>query len=197
MTKLIFEFGAVKVEPFEAEPVVVKAEPFEAEPVAVEALRRERANVVAEFKAMTFALMKMTGWRESVAMLVMERLIKAYEIGAELHESRTNKELKGKKLGKPPAEIGRLGCEVFRLTRSTNAALLVAKAFLIGWDRDRKRNRARPGQPKGGAPKKSAGATVVDLLKLERRVKKDGKLSVENKTKRYKLRKRLSEIAKG
>jgi len=54
--------------------------------VEVEALRCERDAVTSEFKKLTDATMKMTGLNEGVAMLVMERLTLAYEIGAEMRE---------------------------------------------------------------------------------------------------------------
>jgi len=54
--------------------------------VEAEALRCERDAVTSEFKKLTDATMKMTGLNEGVAMLVMERLTLAYEIGAEMRE---------------------------------------------------------------------------------------------------------------
>jgi hypothetical protein len=123
--------------------------------VEAEALRCERDAVISEFKERTTALMEMTGWSEGVATLVMERLILAYEIGVELRESRVRSGLVGKKLTVPPAALGEPWREVYALTRDPRAVALVEQAFLIGWERNK-----RSGD---GAPKKTAGATVMEL----------------------------------
>jgi hypothetical protein len=74
---------------------------------AVKALRCEHDAVVAAFKAMTFALMKMTGWTEGTAMLVTERLVLAYYIGVTLRARRVGTKMKGKKLTAPPEALAR------------------------------------------------------------------------------------------
>jgi hypothetical protein len=144
--------------------------------VEADALRGERDAVISEFKEWTAALMKMTGRKEGVAMLVMERLILAYEIGAEMRE-RGGRGV-GKKLAAPPEALARPRREVYALTRDRRAVALVDQAFLIGWKRN-KRTR-------DGAPKKTAGATILELMK--RTVDKRG---------RYRMRKRLQKMVEG
>ena len=145
--------------------------------IEAEALRYERDAVISEFKGLTTALMEKTGWSEGVAMLVMERLILAYEIGVELRESRVRSRLVGKKLTVPPAALGELWREVGVLTRDPRAVALVEKAFLKGWARN-KRNS-------DGAPKKTAGATVVEL--------KNGR-GKDDKHERWRQRKHLKKL---
>lgn len=145
---------------------------------AVEALRHEHAAVVCEFKAMTFALMEKTGWSEGTAMLVMEHLILAYEIGASLRERRVGTKMKGKKLTAPPEALVRPWREVIVVTGDERAAALVEQAFLLGWKRNKPRNAT--------APKKTAGATFAELVSGR------GQL---DKRERCRLRKRLDSMA--
>jgi hypothetical protein len=145
--------------------------------IEAEALRCERDAVISEFKQWTAELMEMTGWSDGVAMLVMERLIVAYEIGVELRESRVRRRLVGKKLTVPPAALGKPWREVYALTQDPRAAALVEQAFLAGWERNRRSS--------DGAPKKTAGATVVEL--------KNGR-GKGDKRERWRLRKRLKEL---
>lgn len=145
--------------------------------IEAEALRYERDAVISEFKKRTSALMEKTGWSDGVAMFVMERLILAYEIGVELRESRVRRRLVGKKLTVPPAALGKPWREVYALTQDTRAVALVEKAFLFGWERNRRSD--------GGAPKKTAGATVMEL--------KNGR-GKDDKRERWRLRKRLKEL---
>lgn len=145
--------------------------------IEAEALRYERDAVISEFKELTSALMEMTGWSEGVAMLVMERLILAYEVGVELRESRVCGRLVGKKLTVPPAALGKPWREVYALTRDPRAVALVEQAFLVGWKRN-KRNS-------DGAPKKTAGATVMEL--------ENGR-GKGDKRERWRMRKRLRKM---
>jgi len=144
---------------------------------AIEALRHEHTAMVSEFKAMTFALMKMTNWSEGTAKLVMERLVLAYEIGATHREWRVGTKMKGKKLTALPEALARLCREVQVLTGDERAAVLVERAFLFGWERNKPRDAK--------APKKSAGATVVELVIGRGRV---------DKRERWRLRKRLEKM---
>ena len=149
---------------------------FPDDSVEAEALRGERDAVISEFKELTAALMKMTGWNEGVAIFVMERLILAYAIGAELLE-RGGRRV-GEQLAAPPEALGRPWREVYALTRDKRAVALVEQAFLAGWKRN-KRTR-------DGAPRKTAGATVAELMKPT--VDKQG---------RYLMRKRLQKMVEG
>lgn len=145
------------------------------------ALRCERDAVISEFNVWAAALMKMTGWREGVAMLVMERLILAYEIGASLRESRVGFKMKGKKLTAPPASLARPWREVYALTGDMRAAALVERAFLIGWERNKR--------SEGGAPRKTAGGTVMELMK------RTGKTENDRRARR-RMRERLEKTVK-
>jgi len=147
--------------------------------VEAEALRCERDAVVAEFKAMTFALMKMRGWTEGTAMLVTERLILAYDIGAEAREAGGRGV--GERPAAPPEAVARLCREVYALTGDMRAAALVERAFLIGWKRNKRSD--------GGAPEKTAGATVIELM---RRTGKD----YDDTRARWRMPKRLEKMVK-
>jgi hypothetical protein len=148
--------------------------------VEAKALRGERDAVISEFKELTAALMKITGWNEGVAMFVIERLILAYEIGVEVRE-RGGRSV-GKKLAAPPEALGRPWREVYVITRDKRAVALVEQAFLAGW----KRNK-RTGD---GAPKKTAGATVLNLKKQTGKTEND-------KRERWRMRKRLEKMVEG
>jgi hypothetical protein len=142
------------------------------------ALRCERHAVISEFNVVWVpALMKMTGWREGIAMLVMARLILAYEIGASLRESPVRFKMKGKRLTAPPEALARPWREVYALTEDIRAVALVERAFLIGWKRNKRSD--------GGAPKKTAGATVIELMKRTGETK-DDRRTVDRMRKRLK-----------
>lgn len=147
--------------------------------IEAEALRCEREAVISEFGELTTALMKMTSWSKGVAMFVMERLILAYEIGIELRESRVASRLVGKKLTVPPEALRAPWREVYALTRDKRAVALVEQAFLAGWKRNKRSS--------GGAPNKTAGYTVLRLMK--RTEKTD-----DNKRERWRMRKRLRKM---
>jgi hypothetical protein len=155
-------------------PVILRHGSIEAE-----ALRCERDAVISEFKELTTALMVMTGWSEGVAMFVMERLILAYEIGVELRESRVCSRLVGKKLTVPPAALGKPWREVYALTRDPRAVALVEQVFLVGWERNKRSS--------DGAPKKTAGATVMELMKRTDQTEND-------KRERWRMGKRLKKM---
>jgi hypothetical protein len=144
--------------------------------IEAEALRCERDAVISEFKQWTAVLMEETGWNEGVAMLVGQHLILAYEIGAELRGPGRRK--KGERPAGPPEALRRLCHEAYALTGDKRAAALVERAFLIGWERNRRKGRS-------GAPKKTAGATVMELMKRRSRTEND-------KRERYRMRKRLA-----
>jgi len=145
--------------------------------IEAEALRCERGAVISEFKELTTALMEMTGWSESVAMFVMERLILAYEIGADAREAGGR--AKGEKLTAPPASLAHPWREVYALTRDGRAAALVERAFRLGWKRNKRSECKRP--------KKTAGTTVMELMKRTGKTEND-------KRERWRLRMRLKRM---
>jgi hypothetical protein len=144
---------------------------------AVEALRCEHHAVFLEFKAMTFALMERMGWSEGTAILVMQHIVHAYEIGAALRDRRVGFKMKGKKLTAPPEALAKPWREVYVLTGDKQAVVWVEQAFLIGWQRNKRSD--------GGAPKKSAGATVLELMKRTGETK-DDRRTVDRMRKRLK-----------
>lgn len=148
--------------------------------IEAEALRCERDAVASAFKEMVAEAVRRKGWNEGVAIRVTERLILAYEIGVALRESRVHSRLVGDKLTAPPEALKRPWREVRALTRDERAVILVEKAFMAGWKRNRRRGR-------DGAPKKTAGATVMELMKRRNRTEND-------KRERYRMRKRLAAM---
>jgi hypothetical protein len=137
---------------------------------SVEALRFEHTAMISEVKAMTFALIQRTGWSKDTAIRAMEHIILAYEIGIWAREKKDR--------AKGLEALGKQRREVCVLTGDERAAALVDNAFLYGW----KRNKPRP----RNAPKKTAGATFVELVSGRGRL---------DKQERYRLRKRLITIA--
>jgi hypothetical protein len=149
--------------------------------IEAEALRCERDAVISEFKQWTAVLMEETGWNEGVAAFVTKRIIRAHEIGIALRESRVGTKMKGKKLTAPPAAfVLELQREVYALTQDPRAVVFVELAFLSGWERNRRDD--------GGAPKKTAGATVLSLMK-----RRTGK-SENDRRFRLRVRERLEKI---
>lgn len=144
---------------------------------AVEALRHEHAAVRFEFKAHSLALMKMTGWDQGVATQVMECLVLAYEIGAA--ERWNGGRDKGERPAGPPEALAVPWHRIIALTQDKRAAALVERAFQLGWARNKPRSM--------GAPKKSAGATVMELMKRTGKEEND-------KRERWRLRKRLRKL---
>lgn len=150
--------------------------------IEAQTIRGEHEAVRSAFVAWARRLREKFGWDAFVALHVMQRLTLAYEIGAELRESRIGGGLVGEKLSIPP-ELLRvlyaLCCEARALTGDIRAVVQVKYAFHAGWKRNRRGN--------GGAPKMTAGSTVIELMKRTEKTESDARY-------RYRARVRLKKM---
>jgi hypothetical protein len=136
-------------------------------PRVVDALYREGVAIASEFKELVAEAVRRKGWNEGVAARVTECVILAYEIGAELRD-HVGRGAGDKPPSPPPEALWRPWREVRAVTRDERAGMLVEQAFLIGWKRNKR--------PLGGAPKKTIGAALLDVMQRTPPVTDEGKL---------------------
>jgi hypothetical protein len=152
----------------EPKDVIAHFERVYSTPGVAKALYSEALAVASAFEEHAAEAVRRKGWNEGVARQVVQRLIRAFEIGADLRD------LVGRGAGDgppspPPEALGQLRREVCALAQDNRAAALVDHAFLLGWKRSKRSKRP-------GAPKKTFGAALLEMLQRTPVVTDEGEL---------------------